>query len=160
MKKNPNQQSNKGAPARRGKERALWTVQGLLALVFLFTGGMKLVTPVDVMLKQMPLALPGVFVKFLGLAEVLGAFGMILPGLFRIRRELTPLAACGLATIMGGATVYTVAGGCGATALAPAVIGLLAAFVANGRWSSFSISQSWSTLQIARSDACSAVVLD
>jgi len=63
---------------------ALWIVQGLLALIFLFTGGMKLVLPVEEMTKQIPL--PGLLLWFIGVAEVLGAIGLILPGLLRIGR--------------------------------------------------------------------------
>jgi len=109
----------------------LWTVQGLLALIFLFAGGMKLATPLELLAKQSPL--PGAFLKFIGVAEVLGAIGLILPGLLRIRPELTPLAAAGLVIIMAGATVVTLAGGAAATALIPLVVGLLAASVAYGR---------------------------
>ncbi len=111
---------------------ALWIVQGLLALIFLFAGGMKLVLPLEVLTKQMPL--PGLFVRFIGVAEVLGAIGLILPGLLRIRPGLTPLAAAGLVIIMIGATVLTLAGGDVALALIPLVVGLLSAFVAYGRW--------------------------
>ena len=113
---------------------ALWIVQGLLALIFLFTGGMKLALPLEELTAQLPL--PGWFVRFLGLAEVLGALGLILPGLLRIRPGLTPLAAAGLVTIMMGATVLTPAltGGDVALALIPLVLGLLAAFVAYSRW--------------------------
>ncbi len=111
---------------------ALWIVQGLLALIFLFAGGMKLVLPLEVLTKQMPL--PGLFVRFIGVAEVLGALGLILPGLLRIRPGLTPLAAAGLVIIMIGATVLTLAGGDVAPALIPLVVGLLSAFVAYGRW--------------------------
>jgi hypothetical protein len=111
---------------------ALWIVQGLLALIFLFTGGMKLILPLEVLTKQMPL--PGLFARFIGVAEVLGAIGLILPGLLRIRPGLTPLAAAGLVIIMIGATVLTLAGGGVALALIPLVVGLLAAFVAYGRW--------------------------
>ncbi len=114
---------------------ALWIVQGLLALIFLLSGGMKLVMPLEVLTKQMPL--PGLFVRFLGVAEVLGAIGLILPGLLRIRPGLTPLAAAGLVIIMIGATVLTLVGGDVALALIPLVVGLLSAFVAYGRWSSF-----------------------
>jgi hypothetical protein len=110
---------------------ALWTVQGLLALLFLFAGGAKLVLPVEEMTKE--IAFPGLFLRFIGVCEVLGALGLVLPGLSRIRPGLTPLAAAGLAIIMVGATVSTLAVGGGAGALFPAVVGLLAAFVAYGR---------------------------
>ena len=114
---------------------ALWVVQGLLALLFLFTGGMKLILPVEEMTRQMPqMPLPGPFLRFIGVAEVLGAMGLILPGLLRIRPGLTSLAAAGLVVIMIGATVVTLAGGAVATALIPLVVGFLAAFVAWGRW--------------------------
>src|SRR5829696_6592543 len=87
----------------------LWIVQGLLALLFLFTGGIKLVLPLEVLTEGSPV--PGWFVRFLGVAEVLGAIGLILPGLLRIRPGLTPLAAAGLVIIMiGGATVLALAG--------------------------------------------------
>jgi uncharacterized membrane protein YphA (DoxX/SURF4 family) len=109
----------------------LWIVQGLLALIFLFAGGMKLVTPLEELTAQMPL--PGWFVQFIGVAEVLGALGLILPGLLRIRPGLTPLAAAGLVIIMIGATLVTLATMDAMLALIPLVVGLLAAFVAYGR---------------------------
>jgi hypothetical protein len=111
---------------------ALWIVQGLLAALFLFAGGAKLVMPLDQMTG--PVTLPGWFVRFLGVAEVLGALGLILPGLLRIRPGLTPLAAAGLVIIMIGATVVTLVGGLVALALMNVVVALLAGFVAYGRW--------------------------
>ena len=113
---------------------ALWIVQGLLALLFLFAGGMKLVLPLEKLTGPMPIPLPGLFLRFIGVAEVLGAIGLILPGLLRIRPGLTPLAASGLVIIMIGATVVTLAGGDVTSALIPLVVGLLSAFVAYGRW--------------------------
>jgi hypothetical protein len=110
---------------------ALWIVQALLAVVFAFTGGMKLVLPIEVLTAQ--ILLPGVFVRFIGLCEVLGAVGLILPGLLRIRTELTPLAAAGLVIIMVGATMFTPPDHL-ELALIPIVVGQLAAFVAYGRW--------------------------
>ncbi len=110
----------------------LWIVQVLLALLFLFTGGMKLVLPIEELTAQTPL--PGPFVRFIGVAEVLGAIGLILPGLLRMRPGLTPLAAAGLVIIMIGATVVTLATMDASLALIPLVVGLLAAFVAYGRW--------------------------
>jgi uncharacterized membrane protein YphA (DoxX/SURF4 family) len=113
---------------------ALWIIQWLLALLFLFAGGMKLVLPIEEMTKQMPLPLPGLFLRFTGVVEVLGAIGLILPWLLRIRPGLTPLAAAGLAIIMIGATVYTLAAGDFTAALISLLVGLLSAFVAYGRW--------------------------
>jgi hypothetical protein len=111
---------------------ALWIVQGLLALLFLFAGGMKLVLPLEALTG--PLPLPGLFVRFIGVAEVLGAIGLILPGLLRLRPGLTPLAAAGLVIIMIGATVFTLVGGEVASAMIPLGVGLLSAFIAYGRW--------------------------
>ena len=111
---------------------ALWVVQGLLALLFLFAGGTKLVLPLEKLTGPVPL--PGLFMRFIGVAEVFGALGLILPGISGIRPGLTPLAAAGLVIIMIGATVITVAGGDVAMAGVPLVTGLLAAFVAYGRW--------------------------
>jgi len=108
---------------------ALWIVQGLLAALFLFAGGAKLVLSLDQMAG--PVALPGWFLRFLGVAEVLG---LVLPGLLRIRPGLTPLASAGLVIIMIGATIVTCAGGMVAVALMNLVVTLLAAFVAYGRW--------------------------
>ncbi len=112
--------------------RALWIVQVLLALIFLFAGGVKLAIPLQELAEQIPL--PPLFMKFIAGCEVLGAFGMILPGLLRIQPGLTPLAASGLVIIMIGATVVTlVVMGVG-PALMPLVVGLLAGFIAYGRW--------------------------
>ncbi len=113
---------------------ALWIVQGLLALLFLFAGGTKLVLPIEALTDPTMVALPGWFLRFIGVAETLGGLGLILPGLLRIRPGLTPLAAAGLVIIMIGATAVTLAAGAVALALIPLGVGLLAAFVAYGRW--------------------------
>ena len=110
----------------------LWIVQGLLAALFLFAGVMKLVMPIDLLAAQSHL--PGPFMKFIGLAETLGAIGLILPGVLRIRPGLTPLAAAGLVIIMIGATVTTLLQGQVAPAIVPLVVGVLAGSVAYGRW--------------------------
>ena len=110
----------------------LWVIQGLLAVLFVFAGGMKLVLPLDKLAGPVPL--PGLFLRFIGVAEVLGAVGLILPGLLGIRTGLTPLAAVGLVVIMIGATGITLAGGMVAPAMVPLVVGVLATSVAYGRW--------------------------
>lgn len=116
---------------------ALWIIQVLLALMFLFAGGSKLVIPADV-LQSMgspnAIRLPGLLLQFIGVCEVLGGLGLILPGLFKIKTGLTPLAALGLLIIMVGAVVLTIAGEGPAAAVVPSVVCLLIAFVAYGRW--------------------------
>jgi hypothetical protein len=109
----------------------LWIVQVLLALLFLCTGGMKLVLPLEKLTGPIPL--PGLFVRCIGVAEVLGAIGLVVPGLVRIRMGLTPLASAGLGIIMIGATVINVLGGDVASALISLVVGLLLVFVAYAR---------------------------
>ena len=110
---------------------ALWIIQVLLAALFIFSGGMKLVLPIEKM--QDPVALPGLFLRFIGVCELLGGIGLILPSLLRIRPGLTPLAAAGLVVIMIGAVVISVMYMGVASALIPLLVGILAAFIAYGR---------------------------
>ncbi len=116
----------------------LWILQILLALLFVFAGGSKLVMSIETMAEyarqsgQTPL--PGLLTRFIGVAELLGGLGLVLPGLFRIKQWLTPLAALGLAIIMVGAVVITVSSGHMGEAIFPGVVGLLCLFVAYGRW--------------------------
>lgn len=117
----------------------LWIVQGLLAVLFLFAGGMKLIVPIEALAG--PISLPGPFLRFIGVAEVLGAIGLILPGALRIRPGLTPLAAAGLVIIMTGATAITALGGAVAPALFPFTVGLLSASVAYGRCTTFKVAE-------------------
>jgi hypothetical protein len=115
--------------------RALWIVQGLLAALFLFAAVAKLSMPLDELADMT--GLPAALILFIALAELLGALGLILPGLLKIKTGLTPLAAAGLVIIMIGATVLTAAGvggGDAVMALFPLVTGILAAIVAYGRW--------------------------
>jgi hypothetical protein len=109
----------------------LWIVQVLLALLFLFSGTMKLILPVEAMAG--PIGLPGPFLRFLGIAEVCGALGLILPGVLRVYTELTALAGLGLVLIMTGATLLTAATGDVGSAVLPLIAGVLAAFVAYAR---------------------------
>jgi hypothetical protein len=73
------------------------------------------------------------FLRFIGVCEVVGAIGLILPGAFRIHRELTPLAAAGLVIIMIGAVVVSAIGAI-STALMPFIVGVLLVTIARGRW--------------------------
>ena len=124
-----------GRPSAARPPRAasigLWTVQILVALLFLFAGSMKLVMPVEAMAG--PLGFPGWFLRFIGTAEVLGAIGLIVPAATRIQPWLTPLAAEGLLIIMAGAITTTLMIGGGAQAIVPAVTALVLTTIAYGR---------------------------
>ncbi|HVZ22495.1 MAG TPA: DoxX family protein [Vicinamibacterales bacterium] len=119
---------------RRRQNTGLWIVQGLLAAAFLLAGGSKLVMSAAQMASPGPAQLPVGFIRFIGVCEVLGAVGMILPGATGIRPGLTPLGAAGLVIIMLGATVVNILNGMAAFAMPTLVLGLMAAYVAYGRW--------------------------
>jgi len=114
----------------------LWILQILLALLFLFAGGTKFYYTIEQMRAMGPpnqILFPGWFIHFIGVCEILGALGLLLPGLLRIKPYLTALAAIGLTIIMIGAVVVTgMVGGVGA-AIPNLIICLLCAFVAYGR---------------------------
>lgn len=118
-------------PSRRGRGLSitLWTVQGILAILFVFSGVMKFVMSVSQMTKQMPFS--GNFLHMIGAFEILGGIGLILPALLRILPVLTPVAACGLIIIMIGA-VFTI--GMHWVAAFPLLLGVLAVFIAYGRF--------------------------
>ena len=114
----------------------LWIVQILLALLFLFAGGTKLIIPYDKLMEMgspNQVVLPALFIKFIGLVELLGGLGLVLPGLLRIKKGLTPLAAIGLTIVMVGAVIITIAGDGIKLAITPIIVLLLCVFVAYGR---------------------------
>lgn len=114
----------------------LWGVQILLALAFLATGWMKLTTSaaelaqVMVWVNDVPLWL----VRFIGLAEIAGALGLVLPALTRIQPQLTPLAGAGLAVVMFLAAGFHLIRGEFGFIIPNIILLALAAFVAYGRW--------------------------
>ncbi len=114
--------------------RALWILQILLAVLFLFAGGVKLVIPLAQLTKGMPPQISGNFLRLVAVLEVLGGLGLILPRLLRIQVWLTPVAAVGLIGIMMGATAVTLATATAAQALLPLIVGIVLIFVAYGRW--------------------------
>jgi uncharacterized membrane protein YphA (DoxX/SURF4 family) len=115
----------------RAMHVSLWVIQALLALLFVFAGSMKFIMPVEELTKNSPL--PAAFFYFIGVAEVLGGFGLVLPSVLRIREYLTPLAAAGLTIIMVGAVSVSLPLGVSAAAV-PFVVGALTALVAHRRW--------------------------
>jgi len=114
----------------------LWIIQILLALLFLFAGVTKFWYTIEQMRAMGPpnqILFPGLFIRFIGVCEILGALGLVLPGLLRIKPYLTVLAAIGLTIIMIGAFVVTAMVGGIAAALPTLVFAFLCAFVAYGR---------------------------
>lgn len=114
----------------------LWIIQILLALLFLFAGGTKFwftIEQMRAMGSPNQVLLPGLFIRFIGVCEILGALGLVLPGLFRVKQYLTVLAAIGLTIIMIGAAIVSAMGDGIGAAIPALVIGLLCAFVAYGR---------------------------
>ncbi len=116
---------------RKPVHYVLWVLQVLLALLFVYAGVMKFVMPYEEMAKG-PVVFSELFLQFIGVAELLGGLGLILPSALRIKPGLTPLAAVGLVIIMIGATVTSLK--MGPMALIPLVVGILLAVVAYGRW--------------------------
>jgi uncharacterized membrane protein YphA (DoxX/SURF4 family) len=109
----------------------LWIAQSLLAAAFLFAGAMKLIMPIDVLEQQAQL--PGLFLRFIACAEILGALGLVLPGIFRIHTELTSFAATGIVLIMTGATVIGIERSQVGGSIMPFVLGVTAALIAAKR---------------------------
>jgi len=112
--------------------KLLWGIQIFLALLFLFSGGEKLVVSTAQLTSQT--TIPAPFLRGIGVLEILGGLGLVLPGMLRIRTDLTLWAATGLTVIMIGAVVVTLQTMKAAVALVPFVTGALALFVAYGRW--------------------------
>jgi uncharacterized protein YjeT (DUF2065 family) len=84
---------------------ALWIAQGFAALVFVLTGTLKVAAPKDKLVSKMHWAAtwPPGRIKLLGLAEVAGAIGLVLPGVLHVAPAITPIAALCLAVLMLGA---------------------------------------------------------
>jgi len=110
----------------------LWIIQILLALLFLMAGVTKFIMSYADMTKEAPVVLPYWLILFIGVCEILGAIGLVVPWATGIRPGLTPLAAALLIIIMIGAVVTSLPAGV-SMGVFPAVVGLLLAFVAWGR---------------------------
>lgn len=81
---------------------ALWVVQALLGAMFIMAGGMKAAQPVEALAESLPwvTSTPAALVKFIGISELLGGIGILLPSILRIKPSLSVLAAYGLALVM------------------------------------------------------------
>lgn len=114
---------------------ALWIAQILLAAAFLLVGYTHAFAPIAVAIARAPWAasLPVPLLRFIGVVELAGALGVILPAATRIQPRLTPLAAVGLATIMLLAIPFHLMRGEMKEIAINLVLGAVAAFVAWGR---------------------------
>lgn len=115
--------------------RVLWLVQVVLAAMFLFAGGMKTFAPIDQLAQQMPWAgaISPILVRFIGITQLLGAIGLILPSLLRIRPALTVWAAAGLMLTMALALLYHLINREFDSILPNIVIAILSGFIVWGR---------------------------
>ena len=111
----------------------LWILQAFLALFFaLASGAPKLLLPAEAL--PMPIPLPELFIKFIGVSEVLGALGLILPSITRVQPRLTPVAALGLTALTICAATYQMLAQQPGNAVFALAIGAIAAAVGYGRW--------------------------
>ena len=107
----------------------LWVLQVLLAVAFLAHGLMMLVPPPEIA-AQMNASLPRWFSLFIGIAEVMAAIGLTLPGLTRVMPWLVSWAAAGIMIVMISATVYHVMRNELSSAAITLVLLVMATFVA------------------------------
>ncbi|HET8910913.1 MAG TPA: DoxX family protein [Ktedonobacteraceae bacterium] len=114
---------------------ALWIVQVVVGLMFLLIGIMKSSQSIEALGKRLSYAriLPAPFVRFIGIAELLGGIGVILPPLVHILPWLAIVAAIGLGIIMVGGVIYHLQHKETTQAITPLVLLLLTLFIAIGR---------------------------
>jgi hypothetical protein len=111
----------------------LWVLQVLLGLFMAVASGLpKLIVPMEML--PMPIPIPGPLLAFIGVAEIAGGLGLILPGLLKLRPGLTPLAAAGLGLVAIGGMAYQIAAGEPGNAVFALAIVVLCAIVGYGRW--------------------------
>ena len=111
----------------------LWVLQVLLAVAFFAHGWMFLFPPPSIA-ALMNASLPRWFQLFLGVAEVLAAVGLTLPGLTRIQPWLVACAAAGVMFVMVNAIIYHIIRNEISSAVIRAVLLAVATFVAYMRW--------------------------
>jgi putative oxidoreductase len=125
------------SPAKtfRGLNIALWILQVLLGAMFIMSGFGKATAPLSELSGRMTWVtdVPEALVRFIGVSELLGGLGLLLPSVLRIKPVLTPLAAVGLALVMLFAAIFHVMRGEMPVIGINLLIGALAIFIAWGR---------------------------
>ncbi|TVZ16520.1 DoxX family protein [Maribacter sp. MAR_2009_72] len=86
----------------------LWIAQGLLAVMFIMAGLMKASQPIEALAESLPwvTTTPQALVRFIGISELLGGLGLLIPSIFRFKPYLTVWAALGLAAVMILAAIF------------------------------------------------------
>lgn len=120
----------------KGWNIALWVLQIILAAMFAMAGFTKATTPFNELATMMPWTadVPSLMVRFIGMAEILGSVGLLLPALLRIRPVLTPVAAAGLVLVMILAALFHITRGEFAATGLNFLFAALSALVAWGRF--------------------------
>ncbi len=115
---------------------SLWIAQAILAVMFIMAGAMKSMQPIEELAKSLPWVneVSVGLVRFIGVSELLGGIGLVLPALLRIKPILTPLAALGLAVVMVFAFVYHIAKGEYNVLGMNVILAAIALFIAWGRY--------------------------
>lgn len=118
------------------KRAALWSAQALFGAAFILAGFMKTTQPIDALAQQMTWVqhYSTGMVRFIGVSELLGGIGLILPALTRIKPVLTPIAASALVLVMVLAAVHHVVHAEAGLILPSLILGAGAAFIAWGRF--------------------------
>ena len=111
----------------------LWILQALLAAAFFAHGWIMLFPPAS-LVEQMNASIAPAFRLFIGVAEVLAAIGLTLPGITRVMPWLVSWAAAGLMIVMVSATIFHVVRGEVSSAVTTAILLVLATVVAYMRW--------------------------
>ena len=126
---------SKDRPARL-LNKALWTAQVILGIIFIMAGMMKSALPIDQLSLSVPWVkdVPQALVRFIGISELLGALGLLLPGVLRIKPRFTPYAASGLLTIQVFAMIFHFSRGEYGSIGFNLILALFAVFIAWGRF--------------------------
>ena len=129
---------------------SLWIAQVILAAMFLMAGVMKSTQPIEQLGASMSWVndFSAGMVRFIGISELLGGIGLLLPALLRIKPVLTPLAALGLFTVMVFALVYHITKGEYESLGINVILGAIAFFIAWGRYKKVPIAEKNNSVQI------------
>lgn len=128
--------SSETKPKRTSLNVVLWILQVILALMYVFAGYQKTFGNLQAIVKTIfwVLSVPAPLVRFIGISELLGGIGLVLPALLKIRPQLTALAAAGLSLVMVGANIFHISRGEFFVLPMTITFLILLAFLAYGRW--------------------------